>query len=148
MINSDRPTSGASSLASLNTDQCYLDFQMISDPAITAAGTVEFPEVGGNLQIVRPRNEIREIPDRDLITNKLITYMEKLDVFKKDSPASNTTSYGPLYLVIFYGHIYFSKQDPQKLDALRKSIAEKREQIPQFHYAHLDEFDIEDVCFN
>lgn len=140
-------SSEASASASLNPDQFYLDFQMVSDPAITAAGNVEFLEAGGSWHIARPTKELSDSPERELIISKLNTYMTKQDVFKRNSPATNEALYGSLYLMVFYGHIYFVKQDSQKLDALQKSIKEKYEQILQFNYAYSDEFVIESVSF-
>lgn len=141
-------TSTLSSLAPLNSDQSYLDFHIISDPAITAAGNLEFQQIDGTWQIVRPKNELVEQSDRGAMVAKLVSCMEKQDILKKNSPAANEALYGSLQLRVFYGHIYFTKQDSQKLSALRKLVEDKGEQIFQFNYANADEFDMKYVSFN
>ena len=138
-----------SSLAPLNPGESCLDFQIISDPAITAAGNVEFMPVDGTWCIARPRNELAERPAGDKILDKFAACLKKQDILKRNSSAlANQASYGSLYLMIFYGHIYFTKQDPQRLSALQELLKENGEQILQFNYANLDDLHKENVSFH
>ncbi len=156
-MNSNPMASGASSLASSltslaapNIDQGDLDFQMISDLALKTTSVVEFAEAGGGWLTVRPKNETADVSDREVILNKLISYMEKQDVFKRNSPAANEALYGSLYLMIFYGNIQFSQQNPlpQKLGELQKLVTEKGDQIIRFDYADIKKLKIQGVCID
>lgn len=138
-----------SSLALLNIGESYLNFQIVSDPAITAAGNVEFMQVDGTWCTVRLKNELAEQPDRDKIRDKFTSCLGPQDILKRNSSAmANQASYGALHLMIFYGHIYFTKQDPQKLSALQKLVKENGEQMLQFNYANLDDLDRTNVSLH
>ena len=137
-----------SSLATLNSEKSYLDFQIISEPAITAAGNVEFQQADATWQIVRPKNELADNPDRGTILTKLVSSMEKQGILKRNSPAANEALYGVLQLRVFYGYIYFTKQDPQKLSALYKLVGDNGEAMLRFNYADLDDLDAPGVSFN
>jgi hypothetical protein len=123
---------------------------MAADMAISKASVIQFSPAGGNFYIVRPNKDTKENPDRDQIINKLISYMDKLDVFKKKSSTYNEARDGTLYSMIFYGHIYFAEQNsfPKKLSELQELLTEKSDQIIHFNYANVEGLDIRDVSFN
>lgn len=137
-----------SSLGLLNIGESYLDFQIISDPAITAAGNLEFMSVDGTLFVPQLEKELAAQSDQDKIRDKFASCLEKQDILKKNSSAiANQATYGSLCLIIFYGHIYFTKQDGQKLSALQKLIKERGEQICRFNYANLGDLNKQNVSF-
>jgi hypothetical protein len=157
LINSNLTASGASSVASSlsslaapKIDQCYLDFQMISDLTLKTTSVVEFDEASGGWYTVRPKNETTDVPDQEVIIDKLVSYVEKQEVFKRNSPAANEALYGSLYLMIFYGHIHFGQQNPlpQKLGELQTLVTDKGDQIIRFNYADINGLKIRGVCVN
>jgi hypothetical protein len=123
---------------------------MATDISIIASSPIQFAPVSGNLYTVRVNKEIPDNPDQELIINKLASCMEKQDVFSKKSSAYNEGIHGPLYLMIFYGHIYFLEQKPfpQKLGELQKAITEKSNQIIRFNHADINYLNIREVSSN
>jgi len=123
---------------------------MVADMKITTASVVQFSLASGGLYIVRTNKETTEHPDREQIRNKLTSYIDKQDVFKKKSSTYNETIHGSLYLMIFYGYIYFVEQNPfpQKFNDLQKLITDKYDQIIRFNYANIDELNIPEVSSN
>jgi len=123
---------------------------MAADTTISKASVIQFSPVSGNLYIARTNKDPTENPDRDQIINKLISYMDKLDVFKKKSSSYNEARHGALYLMIFYGHIYFVGQEsfPKRLGELQDLLTTKSDQMIHFNYANIDELDIRGVSFN
>jgi hypothetical protein len=123
---------------------------MAANMKITTASVVQFSLASEGLYIVRTNKETTEHPDREQIRNKLTSYIDKQDVFKKKSSTYNETIHGSLYLMIFYGYIYFVEQNPfpQKFNDLQKLITDKYEQIIRFNYANIDELNIPEVSSN
>jgi hypothetical protein len=123
---------------------------MAADMKILTTSIVQFSPVSGGLYIICTNKETTENPDREQIINKLISYMDKQDVFKKKSSVYNESIHGTLYLMIFYGHIYFTEQKPfpQKFGELQQLITDKGDQIIHFNYANIDELNIRDVSWN
>ncbi|CAF3568479.1 unnamed protein product [Rotaria sp. Silwood1] len=151
LVNSSVPPSSASSsLASWSPSgiskigECRPDFLMGVDMNITDAAVVEFSSISKNFFVVNIKKEATESPDRKQIINKIKSYIEKQDVFKKKSSTYNETIHGPLSLIVFYGHIYFIEQNtfPNKLGKLKEFIQENSDQFIRFNYANVDELNI------
>ncbi|CAF3143665.1 unnamed protein product [Rotaria sp. Silwood2] len=136
-----------SSLATPNIGECRPDFLMAVDMNITDASVVEFSSIGKNFYVVNTKKEINENPDRESIKNKLKLYMGKQDVFKKKPSTYKEIIHGPLYLTVFYGHIYFIEQNvfPNKVGDLKNFIQENSNQFIRFNYANIDELNIRDT---
>lgn len=117
---------------------------MAADMRISAQTVIQFSSVNKGLYMVNTNKERTEDPDRAQIINKIISYMEKHSIFKKKSSTYNEAIHGKLYLMVFYGHIYFTEQKPfpQKFGELQNLITEKNEQIIRFNYANIDELDV------
>ncbi|CAF3842465.1 unnamed protein product, partial [Rotaria sp. Silwood1] len=140
LINSS--ISSSSSLATSNIDEYHTDFLMAVDMKTTIQTVVEFSPVNNNLFVVNTKKEPNEYPDRQEIIRKLVAFLGNQNIFKKRTSLYNESIHGSLYLIVFYGHIYFFQNKfPDKLGPLKKYItAEESNKIMRFNYANFDKF--------
>ncbi|CAF3944462.1 unnamed protein product [Rotaria sp. Silwood1] len=142
LINSS--ISSSSSLATSNIDEYHTDFLMAVDMKTTIQTVVEFSPVNNNLFVVNTKKEPNEYPDRQEIIRKLVAFLGNQNIFKKRTSLYNESIHGSLYLIVFYGHIYFFQNKfPDKLGPLKKYItAEESNKIIRFNYANFDKLNI------
>ncbi|CAF0893708.1 unnamed protein product [Adineta ricciae] len=145
LINSDPPASTSSSLASSATsivnDPYQPDFLMGVDVKTSTVSIIQFsPSATNTMCTVHLNKETTNTIDREQVVDKIVSYLEKQDIFKKKSSSYNEMLHGSLSLLVCYGQIYFIEQNPmpQKLGKLQEIIKEKSDQFIRFNNAEID----------
>ncbi|CAF4060655.1 unnamed protein product, partial [Rotaria sordida] len=141
LINSS--ISSPSSLAASNIDECHTDFLMAVDMKTTIQTVVEFSSINDNLFVVNTKKESSEYPNRQEIIRKLVVFLGSQNIFKKGASLYDEVIHGSLYLIVFYGHIYFFQNTfPDKLGPLKEYITENNNKVIRFNYANFDKLNI------
>ncbi|CAF1279555.1 unnamed protein product [Rotaria magnacalcarata] len=134
----------SASAASSIVTQYQTDFVMAG---ITNAGAIQCTSIAKNYYIVDSNKSTPENFSKEEIINKIESLLDKEDVFKKSPSAYNQAIHGSLYLIVYYGHIYFIEQDsyPSKLGQLKEIIKNKGDEFIRFNHANIDELNVSEL---
>ncbi|CAF3334014.1 unnamed protein product [Rotaria socialis] len=138
------PSATSASAASSIATQYQTDFVMAG---ITNAGGIQCTSIAKNYYIVDSNKNTPENSNKEEIINKIESLLDKEDVFKKSPSVYDQVKHGSLYLIVYYGHIYFVEQGPYplKLGQLKDIIKTTGDEFIRFNHANIDELNVPEL---
>lgn len=147
LINTGGSASGGPSLSSFlpsDGQPCQTDLILAVSGKTNVQTNIQYSHIDQSFDTFSLKSDKAEAANVDTTIDKLVSYIDKQQVFKLKSTKYNVSQHGPLSLVVFYGRIGINPQKtlPEKLGELQKLIEEQHDQLIRFFDATVAELSL------